>query len=420
MKYNFIKRALSLLIALAILVTGNVFFTSSAQTLDELQEEADRLNDEIRKNEELLNQIKGDISKQAEYVAIVNKQLSDMNQRVSVLNSKLAGVNSKISALNSEIAAVNDDIKATEEKITENEKKTEETYENFSQRMRAMYMSGDASLLSVLLSSEDFSVFLTRSELVKRIAKNDNELIAEMAQQLKELEKEKKTLDEKKQELQKKSEELLAQKADLDVVKSDLSSQQADISGKYNEANNILASLDKDSAAYKNAIAEAERKKEIIEDKILEMSNNNGSNPDDGESTVTSTLYLPVQDPSVYCSAKFGRYPSGGRHRGYDITCNSAQGKPVYAAESGTVTIAGWQGDLGNYVLIDHGGGVKTGYAHNSSIKVSVGQKVERGQQISNIGNTGLSFGPHVHFVLIKNGQYVDPEPYLPAIPYRP
>lgn len=420
MKSKFFKILVSISLVVALLSASNILFIAGAESVTDLEEEADRLDQIIKDNEELLNSIKGDITKQSDYVNAINEQLSAMNEKVSLLNSRVDEINSSISALNSQIEDVNNQIAQTQADIDAANERVDEIYEQLSERLRAMYMSGDVSMISILMGSSDFSTFLVRSELLLRIAKHDDELLGEMIEELEKLEQEKEELASKQEDLNKKKQELTAQQTELLSAQNELNSEQSAIESKYAEANSYLASLDKDSEAYQQAIMEAEAKKAAIEDKILELSQGGSSAGDGSESSVGSSLYCPVQESSRYISAKFGAYPWGGSHRGLDITCRGAMGKPIYAAESGVVTIASYQGDLGNYILIDHGGGVKTGYGHNSSLLVSVGQQVERGQLIAYMGSTGYSFGPHCHFVLIKNGQYVNPEPYLPSMPYYP
>lgn len=420
MKSKFFKILVSISLVVALLSASNIFFIAGAESVTDLEEEADRLDQIIKDNEELLNSIKGDITKQSDYVNAINEQLSAMNEKVSLLNSRVDEINSSISALNSQIEDVNNQIAQTQADIDAANERVDEIYEQLSECLRAMYMSGDVSMISILMGSSDFSTFLVRSELLLRIAKHDDELLGEMIEELEKLEQEKEELASKQEDLNKKKQELTAQQTELLSAQNELNSEQSAIESKYAEANSYLASLDKDSEAYQQAIMEAEAKKAAIEDKILELSQGGSSAGDGSESSVGSSLYCPVQESSRYISAKFGAYPWGGSHRGLDITCRGAMGKPIYAAESGVVTIASYQGDLGNYILIDHGGGVKTGYGHNSSLLVSVGQQVERGQLIAYMGSTGYSFGPHCHFVLIKNGQYVNPEPYLPSMPYYP
>ena len=340
MKSKFFKILVSISLVVALLSASNIFFIAGAESVTDLEEEADRLDQIIKDNEELLNSIKGDITKQSDYVNAINEQLSAMNEKVSLLNSRVDEINSSISALNSQIEDVNNQIAQTQADIDAANERVDEIYEQLSERLRAMYMSGDVSMISILLGSSDFSTFLVRSELLLRIAKHDDELLGEMIEELEKLEQEKEELASKQEDLNKKKQELTAQQTELLSAQNELNSEQSAIESKYAEANSYLASLDKDSEAYQQAIMEAEAKKAAIEDKILELSQGGSSAGDGSESSVGSSLFCPVQESSRYISAKFGAYPWGGSHRGLDITCRGAMGKPIYAAESGVVTIA--------------------------------------------------------------------------------
>ena len=120
---------------------------------------------------------------------------------------------------------------------------------------------------------------------------------------------------------------------------------------------------------------------------------------------------------STYITSPYGTrvHPVTGKvrtHAGLDI--GAAHGTNIYAAAAGTVLVSGWNtGGYGNYVVIDHGGGLTTLYAHCSSLLVSAGQKVSRGQVIAKVGSTGMSTGPHLHFEVLKNGSHTDPNAYF-------
>ncbi len=132
------------------------------------------------------------------------------------------------------------------------------------------------------------------------------------------------------------------------------------------------------------------------------------SGTDEGVSRDTSATYSPLMMPvdDVYVSSGFGtRW--GRLHRGVDLAL--AQGSPIYAADSGTVYFAGDGGGYGNLVKVDHGNGMQTYYAHCSSLLVTSGQKVSRGEKIALTGSTGNSTGPHLHFEVIINGKCIDP-----------
>lgn len=194
MKSKFFKILVSISLVVALLSASNIFFIAGAESVTDLEEEADRLDQIIKDNEELLNSIKGDITKQSDYVNAINEQLSAMNEKVSLLNSRVDEINSSISALNSQIEDVNNQIAQTQADIDAANERVDEIYEQLSERLRAMYMSGDVSMISILLGSSDFSTFLVRSELLLRIAKHDDELLGEMIEELENLSRRKKSL----------------------------------------------------------------------------------------------------------------------------------------------------------------------------------------------------------------------------------
>ena len=224
MKSKFLKLFVSVSLIVALLSASNMFLTVGAETVTDLEEEADRLDQIIKDNEALLNSIKGDITKQSQYVSAINTQLSAMNDKVSLLNSRVNEINSGISQLNAQIEDVNNQIAQTEADIDAANKKIDEIYEQLSKRLRAMYMSGDVSALSMLLGASDFSTFLIRSELLSRIAKHDDELVTQMVEELERLEQEKKELASKQEELNVKKQELTKQQAELLETQTELNS----------------------------------------------------------------------------------------------------------------------------------------------------------------------------------------------------
>ncbi len=130
-----------------------------------------------------------------------------------------------------------------------------------------------------------------------------------------------------------------------------------------------------------------------------------------GDGKATGTFVWPVPYTKVVSSPFASRW--GSFHGAIDIANGSTNGKPIIASDGGTVIEADYSGSYGYYVLIDHGNGFKTRYAHCSKLKVEAGQKVAQGEYIANVGNTGYSFGAHLHFEVIKNGQLVDPLKYV-------
>lgn len=130
-----------------------------------------------------------------------------------------------------------------------------------------------------------------------------------------------------------------------------------------------------------------------------------------GDGVATGKFVWPLPYTKVISSPFASRW--GSFHGAIDISNGRVNGKPIIASDGGTVIEAGWHNSYGNYVLIDHGNGFKTRYAHCSSLNVTAGQQVAQGEYIANVGNTGYSFGAHLHFEIILNGQLVDPMDYV-------
>ena len=173
-----------------------------------------------------------------------------------------------------------------------------------------------------------------------------------------------------------------------------------------------MKELESDAAAYQKIIDEADAQMESLRRRLSGQLSTSGG----GKAYVGGEFTWPT--PSChYITSHFSprrKNPVTGvykRHTGTDI--GASYGSSIVAANSGTVTLAGWNSGYGNCVVIDHGGGRATLYAHMSSISVSAGQTVQRGQQIGLVGSTGNSTGPHLHFEILINGAAVDPMQYF-------
>ena len=243
-----------------------------------------------------------------------------------------------------------------------------------------MYKNGSLGFVDVLLGSGSISEFVSNLEIIQKIYKNDMDVLDTLDKEHKELQAIKKQLKEKRAKLATQKDELADEKAKLDEKKK---------------------ALKKEEDALK---AEADR----LTSEILSMIDKN-SQYIGGE----FTWPCPA---STYITSSFGNrlHPilkSWIFHTGLDIGCSS--GKDILAAASGKVIMAQVYGGYGNCVMIDHGGGIVTLYGHASKLCVSKGDVVKRGQVVAKVGSTGRSTGPHLHFEVRKNGEYVNPMKYF-------
>jgi murein DD-endopeptidase MepM/ murein hydrolase activator NlpD len=312
---------------------------------------------------------------------------------------------------------------------------------------------GNDSLASALVGSTDFYDMLSKMELMKRVAKHDDELIDSLVKQLNEyntnIEKEKQQKKDLQIQMGKLSDTKKEQQEAMDKLPSDYQKTQDEINrinqekenNKSNKAelqaaNERLANqeqdiLDEIARKQREKAAEEERKRqEALENSSGDSSNDtsddnssdDSSSDSDNGSSYNGQFTWPVPG-YYYISSGYGyRSYDNEFHRGIDIAGGGIDGAPIVAAESGVVTTAcsdGYGGGYGNYLVIDHGNGLSTLYGHCSSLAVSEGSQVEKGQTIAYVGSTGDSSGYHLHFSVIKNsdgnynGEFVDPMSYV-------
>lgn len=442
-----------------------------AVTQSDLESKNAQLEKQIAEKQSKLASLKGDISKQKEYVATLYSQIDDMNAQIALVQEKIDGIDSDISTINgkidskqAEIDEKQEKIDAIEEDIKSQEEEIKATIELLCERLRAVYMAGNASTLEMLLSCDDIATFLTTSEMLKRVADYDDALIKELNNIIDQLNKSKSKLEETKEKLVEAKNELDSEKQTLEVKKNEqesekavYTSQQKEITGKMQEAQNIVNSLDKQSEAYQAAIRSYEAEMAANEAKIQSIiraaqqssssssgssssgssssgSSSSGSSSSSGGSTSGRTdnntvsssgkFICPVPYSSAYVSSGWGYRESfmtasgqysTSNHGGTDITCSGASNydKKIVASRAGTVIYASWMGGYGNCVMIDHGDGYVTLYGHNNSILVSNGQYVSQGQAIAIMGMTGNATGPHCHFEVRYNGTKTNPMNYI-------
>lgn len=312
----------------------------------------------------------------------------------------------------------------TVERLEENSVKLLETQRDFEKkhkvlekRVRDIYINGQISYVDVLFGAQDFSDFLTRMDLLKRVMMQDSDLVnavldyqKEIVEIGKQLEADKKIQEElaERAEFAKniKLEKVAKQQALIDRMNND----KAVYDRQYDEMMAASAEVTKliEQKRYQEQVAaEAARRKR-------EQQQNQSQYQDIGQ--VTSSSGGMIWPVSGEITSQFGwrTHPIFGSqifHSGLDIGAD--YGVPIVAAQSGVVIESGWIGGYGNTVMIDHGGGIVTLYGHNQSLAVDVGQTVSQGQVISYCGSTGNSTGPHCHFEVRVNGEPVSPYDYL-------
>ncbi len=406
------KKIIAVMLTLALLSSPLLLQTVSADTTADSYK--NQINDLQEKEKEYASRL-----------AEAKSKIKDKEEYSDTLVGQIGVLSSEISTFHSQITELNTDIAAKQKKIKSAKKKIETQMDTLKNRIRTIYMAGDASDLEIILGAKDFSDFLDKYELVKTLSDYDEKLISSIQGQLD-------TITEEKQAL-------VTQKSELEESEKSLKKKQSKLTGLLEENKAVLAELydDKNDAQklVNNASAqesEIQRQLDAYNKKLsaqraaqLAAQNNNNSgnkNPAPSKLNVSSSgMTWPV--PGYYYVISPFAENRGYSHKGIDITGGGIMGATVVAASGGTVIASnnscshnwgkngscGCGGGYGNYVLIDHGNGKTTLYGHMSSVVVSSGATVSKGQTIGYVGSTGWSTGAHLHFETRSGGAVYNP-----------
>ena len=498
---------------------SSVPVSAETKTIEQINKEKKEKQEQINKKKEQLAALSDDLSKKAQYEQTLNEQ-------IGLITDKLTLIDSQLQELHVNMEDTEEKIGTLETQIAEQKEQVAKDMELFKKRIRALYVHGNDGILSALVGATSFYDILSRIDIIKRIARHDNEIIERLRDEIQELSKSEQELTANLQalniqetEMNVLCDEFRASQDELNLAAAQNSTEMQTIRGQQNgihaeitadqhameeldeEAEKMIAEIIAKAEAERKAKEDAEKKaKEAAERKAKEEAEQKAkaeaerkakeeaarkaaedaqrqavvtqapANQKQNAATVTTAVpAAPVTAPPVttkapettatpvttaapqqntngklawpapgyyHISSGFGpRW--GTHHSGIDIcgsataiagaaACAAASGK-VIAAEGGCTHNYGkdlnkWtchcNYGYGNYIILDHGNGLYTLYAHLASFTVSVGQNVTVGQQIGVIGSTGDSTGAHLHFEVRKGANSannrVDPELYLP------
>jgi murein DD-endopeptidase MepM/ murein hydrolase activator NlpD len=372
------NRLLALFVSILLIVTA--ILPVYADEIDKAQQELQDVSRQIESQRSQLNQIK-------------QQEKSIMGQ-LQNLEQDMVDKEKQIEILAARIHALEEDIKATEEEIAQKEEELQVQIDYLCERLLYMYEDGmDVSYLEVLFSATNIRDFLTRYDLLQYVVEQDMNLIDT-------INKNKRALDIKKNDLEIQKKELLTMREVQEAQRRQLE-EQAD------QKKEILSNVRVEKKAYEKALEELERTSRELEELIRRSQS--------GEQLGTGIYTWPAPGYRSITSAYGMRYhpilKTNKMHTGVDI--GAPMGAKIVAADSGKVMFAGWQGGYGQTIIIDHGAGMSTLYAHQSKFAVSSGQSVNKGDVIGYVGSTGWSTGPHLHFEVRVNGNPTNPMSYL-------
>jgi len=340
--------------------------------------------------------------------ARLTKQISDVTSSIRSLESRVGDVSQKLSILEQDLVLHErrlDKLDALYEFETERLTFLRRNYaralHELNLRMIDIYETHDPTLIEVIIESDSFQDALDRIHYLDSIALQDKHIAARVRTARNEVHATRERTKVVRARVHAETQVVAVRTQQQREARSELLASQHRLSGKRSHQKSQLAST---RSQERELIAEANTL--AAEDARIRGQLAAAQGP--GDTTPSSSgLIWPVNGP---VTSPFG-YRWGRLHAGIDIGVPS--GTPIHAAAAGTVVLAGWVGGYGNYTCIDHGGGMATCYAHQSSFAVSTGAQVGQGQVIGYVGCTGHCFGPHLHFEVRINGTPVDPLGYL-------
>ena len=388
--------------------------------LSEAQQEKKTLENDLQKAKELIDSLKGSKEDIQSEVEKLDKQLNEISGKVKELESRLSKKRQEIA-----------DTESALNKAKEQEKKQ---YRNMKKRIQFMYENGQTSYVEMLLSADSFTDFLNAVEYITQISQYDRKMLKEyqnmqvtIADTQKTLETDYASLQSLQAKVQEEKQAVAAlesaKKGELNDVADDLTDAQTvakAYEAEIQAQNEVIAQI---QAAQKRAAeqqaaqqqAQAAEENQGATDAAGENQNTAQNTTPSGNGQSTGSMMWPCPS-SKRVTSDYGprTSPTNGassNHTGIDI--GAAYGADIVAADGGTVLVATYSSSGGNYVIIDHGGGLCTVYMHASSLTVSAGQTVSKGQVIAKVGSTGISTGNHLHFGVTLNGVYVSPWGYV-------
>ncbi|MDE6181673.1 MAG: peptidoglycan DD-metalloendopeptidase family protein [Eubacteriales bacterium] len=382
------KKIATILASLMLLSSFNSVYAKSIQELNKEKKE-----------------IKEKVNESKQELAETKEEKSALLKEVEKLDEQLNNVTSELEKLENELKITKESLAKTEEELKIAEETKNNQYESLKKRLRIMYEYGSESYLEILIDSKGITDFFKRIEYVNRIMKYDQELFERY--------------EETERIYEAKVEEIKIQKENIEILTEEQNIKKKELEKSIANKEQVVAKLQKEEQFLEQQLKELEK-----EDKEITKLINSAKVTSTGSST--NKVYpagaggrlahpVPAYAGRPYNDTYRNRInPVTGKaekHTGLDL--KATYGTDIVAAEAGTVIYSGVRGGYGNTVIIDHGGGMTTLYAHNSSLTVKKGQTVQRGQVIAKAGSTGISTGVHAHFEVRINGQHTDPAPYL-------
>ena len=380
----------SVILGIAIILCHAMITDSSAYARDNGVLVAQSL-EELQQQKRTVDQKREDLQQQTQQL---ERQTNQAEQNLDSLQNTITATEDQIADTEFRLAKAEQALKALEDDLLKAEAAYEEVRRAAVGRLQFLQRQQGSEGWAVLLQSENFNEFLERRYQLKRVYAADRNVLA--------------NLKTKADDIKAQREIVEAQKTRVSLLRQELLAKKQQYEAEAVQQQQLISRLENDKAALEAAQAQLIRDSEeiaaLIRQKVATST---------GVVRGTGIFVFPVNG-RITSGFGYRRHPILGTsrlHAGVDF--GAPTGTTIYAADAGRVIFAGWYGGYGNTVIVDHGGGISTLYAHCSRLFVSSGQSVGQGRAIAAVGSTGLSTGPHLHFEVRQNGNPVNPMAYL-------
>jgi len=353
------------------------------------------LADELEEKQQELGNIQQQMEEQQRKAEQARNKERSVSEQLRIIQSELATAQEEFDAINDQLNNTEEQIKVNTELSARLVKKLEAQTKTLHRRMRDIYKNGQVNYIDVLFGAKDFNDFVSRMDILKKILAYDNALV--------------KGTKADRETLKKAQAQLEFDRVKIVELRKQAAVKREQVAVRRQERQGVL-----NAATYERETAERAYRELIETSKQIETMIRRIQSGEKNIGGSTGTMLWPAEGE---ITSPFGWrvHPIFGTqrlHTGIDIGAD--YGDSVRAADGGVVIHSDWMGGYGNAVIIDHGNGISTLYAHNSQLLVSEGQTVAKGQTISRVGSTGYSTGPHLHFEVRQNGSPVNPLNFLP------
>jgi len=394
------KKQIACLLALTLSVAAIQPAYATKQDVEAARKKAGSLEQEKKEVEEALKGLEGLKSDAAAYVKKLDGELLRVNDELDELSGQITEKEAEISSTQAEL---------------ETAKQVEaDQYAAMKLRIKYMYEQGDTSFLDMLLQSENLMQMFNRAEYIRKISEYDRQKMDEFVATKEAIADHEVKLSAEHEELVQLQDQTKAKQQSVETLLAKKNQELKSFESQINAAQGQISAYEKDIQAQENKVKQLEaeiKRKEEEARKAAEVAGKQYKVTNLGD----INFKWPCPSSGRITSAFGGRSsPTEGassNHQGVDI--GAASGTDIVAAASGTVVISTYSYSAGNYIMINHGGGVYTVYMHCSSLLASEGQQVVQGQTIAKVGSTGYSTGPHLHFGIRAGGSYVNPLQYV-------